>query len=155
MPIKITQVGTTGTQFARMLAVNRMRMGDMTPFYDEAVHIFWERADDIFESEGKNLQHAPQWKKLKPATLKQKASKYGSSKPLQNTGKLKKSRKKKVNRRTGELEFTAHYAKYHSKGTERLPRRDFVDIDDKTGQRVTKALQKHIQDKDGAFDRVY
>ena len=64
---------------------------------------------------------------------------------LDNTGRLKNSRKKVANRRVGELIFTTSYAKYHSTGTKNMPRREIVDIDNKTQFKIEKSLQGHIQ----------
>ena len=76
MVIKIETKGTTGVQFSRMLGVNIDQMENLTPFYKDSVEIFDKRADDIFKKQGKNLKNAPQWKKLKPATVRFKQSRF-------------------------------------------------------------------------------
>ena len=137
-------------QLSRNLADAAIQISNLSPVIDKALHIVEKRSDDIFSSEGANLEKAPKWKGLAASTLKARANRWGyykngggSGKILDWTGKLKNSRTKKVEKDYGMFGFTADYAKYHQEGYgNRPPKRAIIDLDNKTIELIEKEFQK-------------
>lgn len=138
-------------QLARNLRVFVTNLSKMREFYDEAVGIIEEKSDTIFEKKWSNVQKNPQWKPLSTKTLKARANRWGYYKQSPNnpstlrwTGRLQTDRTKVINDKQGSLTFNAPYAIYHQEGSNKLPRRAMIDIDNQNAADIVRALQTKI-----------
>lgn len=88
----------------------------------QAAEILRAMVDDKFESEG------PGWDELSPATILRR--RVGGSRILQDSGHLAGSLTAYAGADFAEVYTNVLYAKYHLTGTENMPARDFLDIDE-------------------------
>jgi len=149
------QIKITGAaELERKLRDVVLDMATMTEAVKGAIDVIEKRSDDIFKAEGSNIAKGPAWKGLAPSTLTARANRWGYYKQaasggggiLQWTGKLKKSRVKKVEKDYGLFGFTADYAGYHQEGHgTRPPQRKIIDLDNKTNELIVKEFQKRVQ----------
>lgn len=140
-------------QLSRNLRIAEVRLADYKPFLTRAIDIMKDRTDELFETEGGNVEKSPQWADLSASTRLARSKGWGyyrkkPNKPgvLRWTGKLQNSARKNATKDTGTLEYTAPYAVYHQRGGGKLPKRAILDLSNATNAEIVRALQSHVND---------
>lgn len=64
---------------------------------------------------------------------------------LYRTGFLLRSFAKRVTNRKMEVTNTAPYAKYHQRGTSKMPARVFLGFSDSSVRRITRLIRNHLR----------
>lgn len=149
-------------QLSRNLRVLADDIGDLKSFNQDAVNIVQERSNEIFKNQGKDIEKGAKWKPLSPTTEKMRRDRVGHYKKAPNkpginrwTGRLQSDITKKATDKYGQFAYNAPYAKEVHEGNkaEKRPPRPIIDINKKTIDSLTKALQKKINDSIGIYGR--
>lgn len=137
-------------QLQRMLSreIPASIKSQLRDFYDDAGTLVVKRSEDIFRNSGSDVETAETWAKLSPATIEAKKKRGEPLKPLISSGKLSQGTKK----RTSPMGVTVYneqmekYGKYHQSKLPRthLPRRAFLELDQRTRSNVIRLLQVRI-----------
>jgi phage gpG-like protein len=132
----------------------------LKPFFVEAVDIIKERSDELFENNGSNLEKWPSWAALSSGTTNARNKrrwyyKQSPSRPwvLRWTGRLQDDVTKTASDTEWGLKFNAPYAWFHHKWGGKLPKRRLIDLNNKTNEKIVKALQKLIHTQLQIFGR--
>ena len=148
-------------QLSRNLRLFAKEIKNLREFFEEAIGIIEARSDNVFSSQGSNVEKANPWPPLAASTLKARERRWGyykraPSRPstLRWTGNLQDSRARSFSDSYGRLTFSAPYAAYHQdpRGGN-LPRRVIVDLSNPTNTEIVRALQGKIQRDMGIFGR--
>lgn len=153
-------------QLSRNLRAFAQDLPRMYEFFQEAIDIIEARTDQIFASQGGNVEKAPSWAPLSAKTLKARDKRWGYYRATPNnpgmmrwTGRMQDTRNKNVSDQFGELSFTARSAKgfnypaAHQAGSGVLPKRVIIDLSNPTNDLIVKALQGKINRDLGIFGR--
>ena len=111
--------------------------------------------DNNFEKEGSST--AGKWKELSPKTKLMRQSKWWYYKKKSNnpgilrwTGNLQDSVEKTLGKKTGKIEWTASYAKYHQMGRNR---RKFIELSQATKTEIARYFLSHVYEETGKIQR--
>lgn len=158
MKLKYEVVGHK--QLSRNLRLFVGKMENLSDFFREGIDIIESRTDDVFASQGANVEKAGRWPALADSTLKARKNRWGYYKKTPNnpgilrwTGNLQTKRAKNISDAFGELTFGAPYGIYHQKGGGKLPQRVVIDLSNTTNELIVKALQSKVQREMGIFGR--
>lgn len=139
------------TQLSRNLRVFVDNLENLSEFYEEAIDIIKTRSDSIFSAAWTNVEKNPKWKPLSSATLKARKErswyyKASPNKPwvLRWTWRLQEDTTTTINDRYWSFEYNAPYAEKHQSG-DGVPKRAFLDLDNRTNENIVKSLQNKIQ----------
>ena len=116
----------------------RKRAVKSQPFWGPASLLAFKKVISHFEQE---KGPKGRWKELSPVTIARRRGQ--SSKPLQDTGRLKGSILNKAFNNKAIVFTNVKYAIFHDKGTKKIPQRKFMWIED--------GFVKTLADKYGEF----
>lgn len=123
---------------------------DLTPVWPDVVKVLQEEEAAAFASEGATTRRG-KWKSLSPAYAARKAKKTPGKTILMATGRLQASVTAKtedsvIEETPTSLTFgtTVKYAKFHQRGTRRMPQREFLSLTDRGINRITRRIRKHL-----------
>ncbi len=138
-------------QLARFLGLELPRKIKIAKgnFLKRSGDIVINRSKHLFSTSGSGIETAPPWAKLAPATVRSKAKKGFSSKPLIGSGKLSSGMTKKVvtgKNVTVTNKFMNQYGKYHQSNAPRrkIPRRAFLELDNRSRTNIIRLIQTDI-----------
>ena len=105
-----------------------------------------EGAEKNFDKKG--AEYGTAWASLKASTIAQKRARRLArpTYPLWGTGKMKGSFKSIPKRSEVTVKNTASYAIFHQGGTRSIPQRKILDIQAPQVVKITKIIQKYMQD---------
>lgn len=139
------------TQLSRNLRLFADSLENLSEFYWEAIWIIKERSDSIFAAAWSNVEKNPKWKPLSAATITARRKrtwhyKNAPNKPwvLRWTWRLQDDTTTTINDRYWSFEYNAPYAEKHQTW-EWVPKRAFLDLDNRTNENIVKSLQNKIQ----------
>ena len=148
----------------RILGTAAAAAKDLRPAFNEITKDFERQMREVFDSSGA-IAGYQQWTPLNRAyAAKKQADGYGT-KILVRTGQLKTSLTgggfvgggvgvvRKISKRAMTIGTKVPYAKYHQRGTRKMPKRDFVRVSNFARARWMKMIQAHLI-RTGQFSRV-
>lgn len=146
-------------QINRALGVLAKRVKDLRPAWQEIIEDFAKSEETLFQRQG-NVGGLGRWAPLNPDYAARKRAQGFGSKILVRTGRLKRSL---TNPHHGEfiskvrpLSLTmgtrVPYAKYHQRGTSKMPRREPIRLAETTKRRWTRIIQRYLLES-GQFER--
>ena len=150
MPVSLRFEIEGDVQLQRMLEVSipAAMKAELKDFHTDAGSLVVQHSQELFQNSGAGIETAPVWAKLSPETVKAKLAKGYSSKPLIATGRLAGATKKQVDASGVTIynEAMEDYGKYHQSAQPRtrLPRRAFLEIDNRTRSNIVRLLQVRI-----------
>lgn len=149
MPIDITLEIAWWERLSRRIEGIEADLSNLWPFFKKAVDILSDKADEIFSTEGKRLV-GRRWRPLSPSTIKARQRRWwyyklppNNPSVLRWTWNLQDNRTKTSSNSWWQLIFNAPYAWYQH------PKRKLIELDPKTSAEIIRALQVHINNKQG------
>lgn len=122
---------------------------DMRPGFERIADWFADEERRLFDSEGS--AYPPGWPALSPRYADWKRRRVGNKPILEFTGRLRRSLTRRpfgqefISRDTLTVGTDVPYARYHQRGTGRLPRRPpLIKQNRAVKTRLTKMLQEHL-----------
>ncbi len=146
-------------QLKKYLAVTAKNLSNLTPFWNKTLDLVEERIDEVFNTEGSNVENAQKWPKLSPKTIKARKKGWGyyGKVPRNNksidqvlrwSGRLQDDREREVSSNKAILTMNAPYSLWHYKGDKHLPKRIEIDLNNKIKAEIARAMQKVIVEGD-------
>jgi phage gpG-like protein len=113
---------------------------------DSAIYtrIASEAFKDVMDHFENTSGRSGKWQPLAPSTIR--GRRKGSSKPLQDTGRMRGSIKPQGFKDRAEVFTNVEYAPFHDKGTRTIPRREFLWLSSKTKDRIRIFVEKKLRD---------
>lgn len=150
--LKITVDGAEKLQLA--LSRTAEAITDFSPVWNEVRTAFFEIEQDQFQSGGAKGASGT-WAALSPKTEAIKIQKYGTfallAGPLIATTRLYKSLTRstedtifETTKTTMAIGTSVPYAKFHQRGTRRMPARPPIDLSDKQKDDLSKVIKKSM-----------
>lgn len=150
--MKITITINGATELSRALRDVAVDMKNLKPVLSESIDVIEERKDEIFKTQGRNLEKSPAWKGLSATTNQARQKRWGYYKKapsspgiLRWTGNLQDNITKKSNDTSASMTFNADYAGYHQSGGGKLAKRALIDLNEKTNEKIVKVFQKSVE----------
>ena len=120
-------------------------------FRGPATRVMKRTFTDIFRGEGQTKQ-TPRWRELSAGSRKAREGRWGNSKILRRTGRLRRSYTQTpvvhVEAKQMRISSNVPYAGYHETGTRRMPARPVIGYAAKVApSRLQRALNKYLREK--------
>jgi len=135
---------------ARTLGLTVTRLTNMRPVFDDIATDFMAGEDALFGFQGAAGEHG-KWAPVDPTYAAAKKAAGFGSKILVRTGDLRKSLTKRggdnirrIGRQRMEVGTRVKYAKFHQRGTRRMPAREPIRVTDNQKRFWVRLIQKFL-----------